>query len=213
MGILTPVFLGSLCSLLHPCPSHSCDSWGPLTNLSERMKEPLVLSLRVRMNVTSRDVGPMLEEKNSLWYVADSYFLSNTATWSDIWLLENWAWLSEFQTCLLHAPILPGLDTLQEAVSSWPWGSAVHHYAINSVLEKNHAWVYTYLSLLPWAFLVAPWWRKILPVQEAWFDPWVRKIPWRREWQPAYRSCLENPMDRGGWQAAVHEVTKESDAT
>ena len=21
-------------------------------------------------------------------------------------------------------------------------------------------------------------------VQETWFDPWVGKIPWRREWQP-----------------------------
>ena len=29
-------------------------------------------------------------------------------------------------------------------------------------------------------------------VQETGFDPWVREIPWRREWQ---YSCLENPMD------------------
>ena len=26
-------------------------------------------------------------------------------------------------------------------------------------------------------------------------------------------SCLENPMDRGAWQAIVHGVTKESDMT
>ena len=26
-------------------------------------------------------------------------------------------------------------------------------------------------------------------------------------------SCLENPMDRGAWQATVHGVTKESDTT
>ena len=25
------------------------------------------------------------------------------------------------------------------------------------------------------------------------FDPWVRKIPWRREWLPLWYSCLENP--------------------
>ena len=25
---------------------------------------------------------------------------------------------------------------------------------------------------------------------------------------PLQYSCLENPMDRGTWQAAVHEVTK-----
>ena len=39
---------------------------------------------------------------------------------------------------------------------------------------------------------------KNLPaVQETGFDPWVRKIP-----------CLENPMDRGAWQATVHGVAK-----
>ena len=44
------------------------------------------------------------------------------------------------------------------------------------------------------------------------FDPWARKVPWRRAWQPApgrspggghgnllQSSCLENPMDRGAW--------------
>ena len=29
------------------------------------------------------------------------------------------------------------------------------------------------------------------------FDPWVRKIPWHRKWQPTPVSCLENSMDRG----------------
>ena len=40
------------------------------------------------------------------------------------------------------------------------------------------------------------------------FDPWVGKIPWRRLWQPIQYSCLENPMDRGAWQATVHRVSK-----
>ena len=38
------------------------------------------------------------------------------------------------------------------------------------------------------------------------FDPWVRKIPWRREWQPLQYSCLKNPMNRGAWPS--HRVTK-----
>ena len=29
------------------------------------------------------------------------------------------------------------------------------------------------------------------------FNPWVRKIPWRRAWQPTPDSCLGNPLDRG----------------
>ena len=37
------------------------------------------------------------------------------------------------------------------------------------------------------------------------FDSWVGKIPWSRKYQ---YSCLENPMDRGAWQATVHGVTK-----
>ena len=47
-------------------------------------------------------------------------------------------------------------------------------------------------------------------------NPLVRKISWRRKRHsppplPPY-SCLENPMDRGGWWATVHGVT-ESDTT
>ena len=41
--------------------------------------------------------------------------------------------------------------------------------------------------------------------------PWVRKIPWRRKWQPRQYSCLEKPMDRGAWWATVYGVAKESD--
>ena len=40
------------------------------------------------------------------------------------------------------------------------------------------------------------------------FDLWVRKNPWRRKWQSAQYSCLENPMDRGAWRATVHGVAK-----
>ena len=30
---------------------------------------------------------------------------------------------------------------------------------------------------------------------------------------PGQYSCLENPMDRGAWQATVHGVAKELDTT
>ena len=35
------------------------------------------------------------------------------------------------------------------------------------------------------------------------FDAWVGKISWRREWIPTPVFLLENPMDRGAWQAGV----------
>ena len=39
-------------------------------------------------------------------------------------------------------------------------------------------------------------------------NPWVRKIPWRRKWQPTPVFVHENPMDRGAWWAAVQRVAK-----
>ena len=38
------------------------------------------------------------------------------------------------------------------------------------------------------------------------FDLWVRKIPGGGHGNPPQCSCLENPMDRGVWHAAVHGV-------
>ena len=35
-------------------------------------------------------------------------------------------------------------------------------------------------------------------------DPWVGKIPGGGHGNPLQYSCLENPMDRGAWQATVH---------
>ena len=50
-------------------------------------------------------------------------------------------------------------------------------------------------------------------VRDMSFDPWVGKIPQRRAWQPTpVFLSMENPMDRGTWQATVHRVT-QSDTT
>ena len=40
------------------------------------------------------------------------------------------------------------------------------------------------------------------------FDTWVGKIPWRRACQSTPLFFLENPMDRGDWQATVCWVAK-----
>ena len=56
------------------------------------------------------------------------------------------------------------------------------------------------------ASLVAQMIKNFPAVQETQFDPWVRKIPWRREW--LLTSGLENSMDRGAWQAKVYGVAK-----
>ena len=45
------------------------------------------------------------------------------------------------------------------------------------------------------------------------FDSWVRKIPWRRKWQPAQNSCLENSMNSGAWRATVQGIQKKKNTS
>ena len=40
------------------------------------------------------------------------------------------------------------------------------------------------------------------------FNPWVGKIPWRRQWHPTPVLFPGNPMDGGAWCAAVHGVAR-----
>ena len=46
-----------------------------------------------------------------------------------------------------------------------------------------------------------------------WFNACVGKIPWRRKWQPTPVFLPGKSMDRGAWQATVHEVAKDSDTS
>jgi len=72
----------------------------------------------------------------------------------------------------------------------------------------------TYLSLLlplicilslSWASLVAQLVKNPPAMQETWgFDPWLGKIPWRREGYPLQYSGLENSVD-----CIVHGVTHD----
>ena len=39
-------------------------------------------------------------------------------------------------------------------------------------------------------------------------DPGLRRSSGGRHSNPLQYSCLENPMDRGAWQAMIHRVTK-----
>ena len=41
------------------------------------------------------------------------------------------------------------------------------------------------------------------------FNPWVRKIPWSRKWQPHFGIVAwKTPWKRGAWWATVHGVAK-----
>jgi len=47
--------------------------------------------------------------------------------------------------------------------------------------------------------LVAQLVKNLPAMQETGLNLWVRKTPWRREWQPTPVFFLENSMDRGAW--------------
>ena len=44
--------------------------------------------------------------------------------------------------------------------------------------------------------------------RERGLDPWVRKIPWSKKWQPTPVFLPGKFMDRGAWQTTVQGVTK-----
>ena len=59
------------------------------------------------------------------------------------------------------------------------------------------------------------WWALVLGVKNppaSMQEPWVWSLgqedPLEKEMAPLQYSCLENPMDRGAWQAAVHGVAQ-----
>ena len=51
-----------------------------------------------------------------------------------------------------------------------------------------------------WISLVAQMVKHLPTMQETRFDPWVRKIPWRRKWQP---SPVLLPGESLGWRSLV----------
>ena len=56
--------------------------------------------------------------------------------------------------------------------------------------------------------LVAQMVKNRLQCRRPGFDPWVGKIPWRRECNLLQNSCLEKSMDRRAWRATADGVTQ-----
>ena len=74
-----------------------------------------------------------------------------------------------------------------------------------SVFSYHEIWLYarvTFYSKVEMAQMV----KNLLAMQEPGSIPRSERYP--REGYPLQYSCLENPMDRGAWQATVHGVTK-----
>ena len=73
------------------------------------------------------------------------------------------------------------------------------------VFSKIHLSLRSWLSATKHTFIWLPrwlkWWRVDQPVQETWVQSLVGKTPGVGNGDPLQYSCLENPMDRGAWQA------------
>ena len=54
---------------------------------------------------------------------------------------------------------------------------------------------------------------KACDIRDEGLPPGLGRSPGERHGNPFQYSHLENPMDRGAWQATVHGVTKELDTT
>ena len=53
------------------------------------------------------------------------------------------------------------------------------------------------------------WYYQWFPFLRFWVrSPWVRKIPWRKAWQPTPAFLPGESMDRGAWWPTVHWITK-----
>ena len=77
--------------------------------------------------------------------------------------------------------------------------------------DRKASWSTEHLKEIPLKHGLALWHsceRIHLQCRRPGFNPWVGKISWRREWHQLQCSCLENPTDRGAWQATVQSGAK-----
>ena len=63
------------------------------------------------------------------------------------------------------------------------------------------------------ASLMAQMVKSLPAMQETWVQSLVQEDPLEKGMATHSGSCLENPMDRGAWQATVHGATEELDKT
>ena len=151
------------------------------------------------LSVTELDKAVVLW---SDWLVFCDYGLSVSALW-----------------CLLATPtVLPGF------LLPWTWGISagvlvrtqanmdIHTLLVSvwtgSTISERNLIILNKIEDYTGISQVAQWRRMCLQCRRCRFNPWVRKIPWRRKWEPTPVFLLGDTMDRGAWWATVHGVTK-----
>ena len=141
------------------------------------------------------------------------HILSKCSVWHIFPLTPKLKWVFLYQNKYLyrdannkrvwwHAWEVVSLQVVrrQRTTGFWNWGYPHHS---SWPLRPNMVRCFAYI--ISWTVLVTrlPWGhsgkQSAYQCRRCGLDPWVRKIPWRRKWQPFQYLCLENPMDRGVW--------------
>ena len=81
-------------------------------------------------------------------------------------------------------PLEKGMAT-HSPILAWriPWTEEPGELPSGELKRVGHDWATTTTTTTKTSLMAQM--LKTLPVrQETWFNPWVRKIPWRREWKP-----------------------------
>ena len=80
------------------------------------------------------------------------------------------------------------------------WFNLVLSKGVSEVFSSTTVYKGINSSVLPLLYGL-PWWLRLLRTHlqcgKPGFDPWVGKIPWRKEWLPIPVYFLQNSMDRG----------------
>ena len=108
---------------------------------------------------------------------------------------------------ILQARILEWVAMLSSRESSWPKDQTTTH--MSPVFAGGFFTTSTTWEALWWLHSL----RICLQCGEPRFNPWVGKIPCRREWRPTPYSCLENPMDNPMEPMDSPWIPKELDTT
>ena len=90
--------------------------------------------------------------------------------------------------------------------------------------ERLPSWVHSFFHNVPFSkyslsiyYMGLPW--RLSGKESAFqcrrcrFNPWIRKMPWRRKWQPSPIFLPGKSHGQRSWWVSVHGVSKESDTT
>ena len=130
------------------------------------------------------------------WFVC--IFMFNDSARNVNWFLINWFSWQEL--------------TIRKLLPSYWWTWPSQTWSPDSGLDARLTWLEINRGQWDWAFQVVLVVKNLCAnagdVRDAGLMPGFRRSPGGGNGNPLQYSCMENPMDRGDWQAMVSRVAK-----